>query len=100
MNESNFSKSLTVSLESKNNFLVPVVNSANKMLIGTSKTSGEIYATNPDAFRFYRGGHKSLYPVQIIIIELGKVTYGHPCIPINYIVFLFFKRGLVMPTTH
>ena len=28
----------------------------------------------------YRGGHKSLYPVQVIIIELGKVTYGHPCI--------------------
>ena len=32
----------------------------------------------------YRGGHKSLYPVQIIIIELGKVTYGHPCIVEEY----------------
>ena len=28
----------------------------------------------------YRGCLKSLYLAQIIIIELGKVTYDHPCI--------------------
>ena len=38
----------------------------------------------------YRGGRKSLYPVQIIIIELGKVTYGHPCI------FKALRRTLIL----
>ena len=37
----------------------------------------------------YRGGHKSLYPVQLLLFELGKVTYGHPCIyPIEFSLVL------------
>ena len=40
----------------------------------------------------YRGGHKSLYPVQLLLFELGKVIYGHPCISMILIKLLDYLQ--------
>ena len=50
------------------------------LLLRIDKAIAKIMPSNLNRKAMYRGGHKSLYRVQLLLFELGKVTYGHPLI--------------------